>query len=233
MPDLVSIGLGGGSRVHMLRSAQRERSLKDPDVNPVTLSLSQGDFDEIRIGPDSVGYRLTEEARVFGGPQLTATDLAVSAGRAQLGDPSQVQTLPARIVEEGLTAIKRSLEESVDRVKLSAKPVPVVAVGGGSLLFPEQLLGVSEIVRPPHYDVANAIGVAIAQVSGTIDRVFALDRINRAQALDEAARLARERACAAGADPASVELLDLEEIPLAYLPGNAVRVKAKAVGRLR
>jgi N-methylhydantoinase A/oxoprolinase/acetone carboxylase beta subunit len=234
MPDLVSIGLGGGSRVHVLRQAQHERpSLKDPDVNPVTLSLSKGDFDEIRIGPDSVGYRLTEEARVFGGQQLTATDLAVSAGRVQLGDPSQVQTLSARVVEEGLAAIKRSLEESVDRVKLSAEPVPVVAVGGGSILFPEQLLGVSEIVRPPHYDVANAIGVAIAQVSGTIDRVFALDAMSRTQALDEAARLARERACAAGADPAGVELLDLEEIPLAYLPGNAVRVKAKAVGRLR
>lgn len=207
MPDLVSIGLGGGSCVHQ--------------------------NGEIRVGPDSVGYRLTEEARVFGGQQLTATDLAVSAGRVQLGDPNQVQTLPALVVEEGLAAIRRSLEEGIDRVKLSAEPVPVVAVGGGSMLLPKQLLGVSEIVHPPHYDVANAIGVAIAQVSGTSDRVFALDQINRMQALDEAARLARERACAAGADPASVELLDLEEIPLAYLPGNAVRVKAKAVGRLR
>jgi hypothetical protein len=100
-------------------------------------------------------------------------------------------------------------------------------------LFPEQLRGVSTILRPPHYEVANAIGVAIAQVSGTIDRVFALDTISRTQALEEAARLARARACTAGADPASVEILDLEEIPLAYLPGNAVRIKAKAVGNLK
>jgi N-methylhydantoinase A/oxoprolinase/acetone carboxylase beta subunit len=207
MPDLVSIGLGGGSRVHQ-----------------------EG---EIRIGPDSVGYRLTEKARVFGGQQLTATDLAVAAGRTRLGDPDQVQSLPASLVEAGLAHITRSLEDSIDRVKLSADPVPVVAVGGGSILFPEQLRGVSDIIRPSHYEVANALGVAIAQVSGTVDRVFALDTMSRAQALDEAARLACERACAAGADPESVEVLDLEEIPLAYLPGNAVRIKAKAAGMLK
>jgi len=180
-----------------------------------------------------VGYRLTEEARVFGGQQLTATDLAVATGRAQLGDPSRVQSVPAAVAEEGLAYISRCLEDSIDRIKLSADPVPVVAVGGGSLLLPQQLRGVAVIIRPPHHEVANAIGVAIAQVSGTIDRVFALETLSRTQALDEAVRLARERACAAGAEAESVEILDLEEIPLAYLPGNAVRIKAKAAGALR
>jgi N-methylhydantoinase A/oxoprolinase/acetone carboxylase beta subunit len=207
MPDLVSIGLGGGSCVHQA--------------------------EETQVGPDSVGYRLTEEAKIFGGQQLTATDLAVAAGRIQLGDPSQVQALSRSVVEAGLAYISRSLEDHIDRMKLSAEPVPVVAVGGGSILFPAQLRGVSTIIRPRHYEVANAIGVAIAQVSGTIDRVFALDTMSRAQALAEAERLARERACTAGADPESVEVLDLEEIPLAYLPGNAVRIKAKAAGALK
>lgn len=207
MPDLVSLGLGGGSCVHQ--------------------------ESEVRVGPDSVGYRLTQEARVFGGRQLTATDLIVAAGRAQVGDSSLVRSLPATVVKDGLAYISRSLEDSLDRVKLSADPVPVVAVGGGSILFPEQLRGVSEIIRPPHYEVANALGVAIAQVSGTVDRVFALDTLSRAQALDEATRLARTRACAAGAQPESVEILDLEEIPLAYLPGSAVRIKVKAAGALR
>jgi hypothetical protein len=57
--------------------------------------------------------------------------------------------------------------------------------------------------------------------------------MSRTQALDEAMRLARERACTAGAESASIEILDLEEIPLAYLPGNAVRIKAKAAGVLK
>ena len=207
MPDLLSIGLGGGSLVH-----QRPRS---------------------SVGPDSVGYRLTEEALVFGGQQMTATDLAVAAGQAQLGDPARVASLPVSLCEAGLAYISRCLADSIDRMKLTADPVPVIVVGGGSILCPEQLPGVSEIIRPSHHDVANAIGVAIAQVSGTIDRVFALDTMSRTQALDEASRLARERACAAGADPESIEILDLEEIPLAYLPGNAVRIKVKAAGALK
>jgi N-methylhydantoinase A/oxoprolinase/acetone carboxylase beta subunit len=206
MPDLLSVGLGGGSRIH-----------------------HEG---ELRIGPDSVGYRLTEEALVFGGQQMTATDLAVAAGQAHLGNPARVTSLPVSLREAGLAYISRCLADSIDRMKLTADPVPVIVVGGGSILCPKLLIGVSDIIRPPHHDVANAIGVAIAQVSGTIDRVFALDTMSRTQALDEAARLARERACTAGATPGSVEVFDLEEIPLAYLPGNAVRIKAKAAGVL-
>lgn len=207
MPDLVSIALGGGSRIHHNGT--------------------------VRVGPDSVGYRITEEAWVFGGPQLTATDLAVAAGYAAIGDPGRVDRLPASLVETGMAYIARQLEESIDRVKLTANPMPVVVVGGGSILFPDHIAGVSEVIRPPHYEVANALGVAIAQVSGMVDRVFSMEAMTRQQALEEATQTARERAIIAGADPASVEILEIEEIPLAYLPGNAVRIKVKAAGALR
>jgi N-methylhydantoinase A/oxoprolinase/acetone carboxylase beta subunit len=206
MPDLVSIGLGGGSCV-----------------------VANG---EVRVGPDSVGYRLTEEAFIFGGNQLTATDLAVAAGRIVLGDPSRVAGVSRAVVERGMAVVARKLEESIDRIKISAEAVPVVVVGGGSILFPDRVEGVSEIVRPPHFEVANALGVAIAQVSGMLDRVFSLEGRTREQVLEEAKRTARERAIAAGAAPESVEILDVEEIPLAYLPGNAVRIRVKAAGSL-
>ena len=206
MPDLVSIGLGGGSRVYS--------------------------DDGCRVGPDSVGYRLAQDALAFGGGQLTATDLAVAAGRARLGDPSLLESLPTSVVEAGLAHIAQRLEDTLDRVKLSAAPVPVVAVGGGSLLLPDRLQGASRIIRPPHAEVANAIGVAIAQVSGTVDQVFSLHGLSRAEALERASQGASERAVAAGAKPDSIEIIDREEIPLAYLPGNAVRLKVKAVGQL-
>ena len=61
MPDLLSIGLGGGSLVERVPLA---------------------------VGPRSVGYRLTREALVFGGNTLTATDAAVAAGVARIGDPA-------------------------------------------------------------------------------------------------------------------------------------------------
>jgi hypothetical protein len=43
---------------------------------------------------------------------------------------------------------------------------------------------------------------------------------------------ARREAVRAGAAEDSLEIVDLEEIPLAYLPSNAVRFRVKAVGKL-
>ena len=40
------------------------------------------------------------------------------------------------------------------------------------------------------------------------------------------------KAIEAGGDPNSIEIVDIEEIPLTYLPSNALRVKIKAVGNL-
>jgi hypothetical protein len=35
-----------------------------------------------------------------------------------------------------------------------------------------------------------------------------------------------------GGIPGTVEIVDVEEVPLAYLPGNATRIRVKAVGAL-
>ena len=37
---------------------------------------------------------------------------------------------------------------------------------------------------------------------------------------------------AAGAREDTVEIVDVEDVPLAYLPGNATRIRVKAVGEL-
>ena len=37
----------------------------------------------------------------------------------------------------------------------------------------------------------------------------------------------------AGADAESISIVDLEEVPLAYMPKGAVRIRVKAVGDLR
>ena len=60
-------------------------------------------------------------------------------------------------------------------MKTSADPIPVVVVGGGSILLRDALPGASELVKPQHFAVANAIGAAIAQVGGEIDRIVALE----------------------------------------------------------
>jgi hypothetical protein len=51
-------------------------------------------------------------------------------------------------------------------------------------------------------------------------------------AVDQAKNEARDEAIRAGADSKTVEIVDLEEVPLAYLTTPAVRIRAKAAGPL-
>lgn len=204
MPDVLSVGLGGGSRVR-----------------------------GTTIGPDSVGYRLTSEALVFGGSTLTTTDIAVAAGLADIGDRAAVAHLSREQIEDSLALVRRTIEQAVDRMKTSAGALPVVLVGGGSILAGDELAGASEVHKPEHFAVANAIGAAIAQIGGETDRVFSLGEMSRDEALDQAKQEAIEKAVAAGADPGSVAIVDVEEVPLAYLPSSATRMRVKAVGELQ
>src|SRR5579875_350893 len=208
MPDLLSIALGGGSIV-------------------------RAGGNGVSVGPRSVGYQLTTAARIFGGDTLTMTDIAVAAGMSYLGDPGRVRDLAPDLVEQARDTALRLLAQGIDRVKTSSVAVPVIAVGGGSIMIPDRLPGVAVIVRPEHFDCANAIGAAIAQVSGEVDRVWHLEGQSRESILAEAREMAREKAGRAGADPDTLELIECEEIPLAYLPGNAVRLRVKVAGWLK
>jgi hypothetical protein len=70
-------------------------------------------------------------------------------------------------------------------------------------------------------------------VGGEVDRVFAIEPGRRDAAVDEARQEAVDRAVVAGADPATVSIVDFDEVPIPYLPGNATRIRCKAVGDLR
>lgn len=201
MPDLLPIGLGGGSLV---------------------------DVERRRIGPRSVGYRITEEAMVFGGKTLTATDLAVAAGRADIGDRSLVKGLDRGTVDDLLLRSREMVEDAIDRMKTSADAVDLIAVGGGAFLIPDKLAGVARVHRVEHAGVANAIGAAMAQVSGEVDQVFG--GVSREVALAEAQEIANARAKEAGARPGSLKTIEVEDIPIAYLPGGARRVRVRVVG---
>ncbi|MBW4718502.1 hydantoinase/oxoprolinase N-terminal domain-containing protein [Saccharothrix obliqua] len=208
MPDVLSVGVGGGS-------------------------LVRGGPADVAVGPESVGYRLTSKALVFGGDTLTATDIAVAAGRADIGDRSLVAHLDRDLVRAALDRIAAETAEAVERMRTSAEPLPVVAVGGGSVLLPDELAGVGPVRRPENHAVANAIGAAIAQVGGEVDRVYAVEPGRRDAVVDEAKQEAVDRAVAAGARPSTVAVVDFDEVPIPYLPGNATRIRVKAVGDLQ
>ncbi|NRG45042.1 hydantoinase/oxoprolinase family protein [Bacillus sp. CRN 9] len=208
MPDLISIGLGGGTIIRI---------------------SDEGSF---TIGPDSVGYRLPEKSLIFGGDTLTTTDVVVALGKAELGDPSKVAHLDKALLEKVYNGMVELVEEAIDKMKTSADPVPVILVGGGSILLPGELKGASEVIRPQHSGVANAIGSAISQVSGQIEKIYVLDEIGREAAIELAKEQAKNEAVNAGANPDSLVIVDIEDVPLAYLPGNATRIRVKAAGEL-
>ena len=203
MPDLLSLGLGGGTLVN---------------ETPLT------------VGPASVGYRLTEQARVFGGEVLTMTDIAVAAGLIDLGDKRRVANLSRALIEQTLARVRTMIEEGVDRMKTDASDAALIAVGGGSFLVPTRLAGVSEVINVPHQSVANAVGAAIAQVSGEVDQIF--QNLSRDEAIARARRLAEDKAVDAGADRSTLGVVEVEDLPLAYLPGNSLRTRVRVVGEI-
>lgn len=208
MPDVYSIGLGGGSIV-------RERA--DGSVT---------------VGPDSVGYEITKKALVFGGDTLTATDIAVRLGMANVGDAAKVAHISEELANKALAAIREMVEDSIDVMKVSSDDLDVIMVGGGSIILPENLAGARSVTKPGFFGTANAIGSAISKVSGTYEALINYDELPREQALEQAKADAVEMAVNAGAIRETVEIIEVEDVPLAYYPGNTCRVKVKAAGEL-
>ena len=136
------------------------------------------------------------------------------------------------LVERVMAEIRDRVETAIDRVKLSREDVPVGLVGGGSILLGDQIAGASEVLRPENSGVANAIGAAIAQVGGQVERVYSLEGLGRDEAIADCSAAAIARAVSAGADPSTVEVVEIDEVPLTYVPSSATRVRVKAVGEL-
>lgn len=203
MPHVESIGLGGGSIVHV-------------------------GGDNVTVGPHSVGHYLTTKGKVFGGDVLTATDIAVAAGE-DIGDSSLIKELSESTMTKAQARIKTLLERVVDQMKTSPEPLPVLLVGGGSVIAPKNIEGVSEVILPPFHSVANAVGAAISKVGGTVDIIQSSAEQTIAQIVEKAKKMAFDRAVAAGADRETIVLAEVDAMPLQYV-ANQVRVIARAVG---
>ncbi len=204
MPDLCSIGIGGGSLIDASTGA---------------------------VGPQSVGYRLTEQALAFGGSTLTLTDIALAAGRIEIGDRSRVKHLDAELIARVDSHLLVRLARLLENYERLGQQLPIILVGGGAPLIEEILRRLGRtVVKPAHADVANAYGAAMAQVGGEADMTFASSGISRSDALRKVEQEAHRRAREAGASAGSIVTVELEEAALSYLAGDALRVRARAIG---
>ncbi|MEM8492415.1 MAG: hydantoinase/oxoprolinase family protein [Pseudomonadota bacterium] len=206
MPDIQALGLGGGSVVSE---------------------------DGSQIGPTSVGYKLPQEGRIFGGETLTSTDIAVASGAASFGDPSNVDELPAEVIERATQTMHQMIDRGIDQMRSSSSPVPVILVGGGSILISRQLETASELLRPEYAAVANAIGAANAQIGREIEKIVSYRSQSREEILKELAAILTQELTDAGADPESVRIADVEETAISYLAEESSKLRIKMVGDLK
>jgi N-methylhydantoinase A/oxoprolinase/acetone carboxylase beta subunit len=138
---------------------------------------------------------------------------------------------PLYLTQNDGTVMRAAMAETLPVYGFTdAGATPLVAVGGGAFLVPGRIEGISRVVRVPHHEVANAVGAAIAQVSGEADQIF--QGLSRDAAIAAARRAAEARAVQAGADPRSLQAVEVEDLPLAYLPGSALRTRVRVVGDL-
>ena len=141
MPEVLSLGLGGGSKIHV-----------DED-------------ESVTVGPHSVGYQLEQLSRCFGGDVLTCTDIAVALDSGKIPIKPAWMTPPSpSVVSKARKVMKRMLEKGIDVMKTSDQDVVALLVGGGSIIQIDGLDNVKMCIRPSFSNVANAVGAAIAKV---------------------------------------------------------------------
>jgi len=204
MPDVLSVGLGGGSYIKMVGSL-------------------------ITVGPESCGKDLLQEALSFGGQSLTVTDFALQQRFVKIpgADASRVKLTQeqAQII---LEQISQKLNDLTRVIAGANKQLPIVLTGGGSALFAQSPLADKYII-PENAAVANAYGAALAEISGSIDTVVSLE--NRETVLADLEQQARELAVTQGADAQTLRLVHQEIMPYHYMPNALARVKITVAGR--
>lgn len=201
MPQVESLGLGGGSLVREL-----------PDGR-------------LSIGPDSVGQSLKEKARCFNGDSLTTTDIMVSAGKMQL--VTVIPDIPLAMVSKAREKVKMMIEDHVDRMKTSPDPCQVLLVGGGAFLCPAELAGVASIESPAHANVANAVGAAVAEIGQEIEVI--VDASKKDAMLSEAKAKAVSQAIFRGAKQGQVRTIEEDVSGIAAIEGK-FKITVKVVG---
>lgn len=218
-PDLLSIALGGGTIVK-----------HDEDA-------------VIGLGPESVGYNLVRLGTSFGGPLLTVHDTAVALGKLNtqldvfktdfVTTPDKIAALSRPLVENAWEAIRKTIEQAIDKMKTTAEPVPAIFIGGGALVIPKTgISGVSEVVSPDHFEVGGAVGTTIAEIGAYAEGVADLEVEDRDGAIERVTEHAIENAVKAGAIRETAEVIDIEEIPFTYMPGKREKIRIRVKGKV-
>lgn len=208
MPHVESIGLGGGSIVRV-------------------------DGNEVIVGPESVGCDISTRSLVFGGDTVTTTDVTLARGSTvHIGTvpPSNFAShFSPEFHDRYQSTIKMKFENLIDRLRTSPDPVPVILVGGGSFIAPSELANASSVLRPPFYDVANAIGAAVGKLSASIERIESIAGVGKDGVLARLNDQVVENLVNKGAQKETISIVDIVSDPVPYVE-NTFSFFIKVVG---
>lgn len=217
MPHVQSIGLGGGSIV-------------------------RGEGLDLTIGPDSVGADIVNKSLVFGGDVVTTTDVTIAKNIEssdydklvyEIGDITKVRgKFSEEYQVEFAKVLKRNIEKILDRMRTSPEPIAVILVGGGSFIVPTELEGASVVLRPPYFQIANAIGSALPKISHTILKMKSIENASErdkfsANLLDEA----KAALISKGVMESSIDIATLFNEPIPYAD-KIYKFEVKVVGEV-
>lgn len=205
MPDMISIGLGGGTIVNI-------------------------DDGKITVGPESVGYKIVEKAMCFGGDVLTLSDVAKCLGRTNIGDYQPSLSLELALEIDKI--VNNMIIDAVTQMKIDASSVSVILVGGGVPIINPEYFKEDSVKLPENSEVANAVGASIAQTSGAVEVLVAMKGKDKDKVLQEILDEAKQTAVKSGANAETVEVVDVVKSPLSYHPEEAYIIKAKVIGDL-
>jgi N-methylhydantoinase A/oxoprolinase/acetone carboxylase beta subunit len=166
------------------------------------------------------------------GTAATTIGVLVNASPREIAGPSDIAGVRTglRLPDARYLSPDAALVDAVGAARAGQLAKPLVVVGPGQGSVPDRLEGVSEVIRPPDGALAHAIGAATGAVSGQAELICAHRPDHRRRAIDEARAVALGRAVDAGADPAAVEVAEVEEVPFAHLLRPALRIRVRAVG---
>ena len=152
-PKIFSIGLGGGSLIKI------------------------NEKNEIEVGPKSIAKNLFKESFAFGGNEITLTDAAISANVINFENSKKYfNKLEAdKILDFSFQKITDLLNKILS---FSKKEYKVIFVGGGSILFKNQIEKNKNFLIPENFEIANAYGAACAEFSITIQTIDEYDEKN-------------------------------------------------------
>lgn len=204
MPDVLSIALGGGSKILINKN-------------------------DITIGPESIGKNITKDAICFGGKVLTLTDISLMIDPSLISSKINFEYF-LKQPEKILFKAFEKIQKIISQIEGKESNLPIIVVGGGAILFQKSFSN-KRFVIPKYFDVANAYGAALAEISTTEDIIVSL--LDRKKVLNKIKQNSIKKTIINGADPKDVRIVDVKIIPYNYVPNSLARVIVTSIGKKR